>query len=219
MKTGKIELLVLVDRSGSMISIKKDIEGSFKQYLEDQKKVPGECNMTLVKFDDAYEVVYENKPIAEITEFVIEPRGGTALLDSLGKIIDETGARLSKTPEDDRPERVIVLVMSDGETNSDTIFTGEQVKQKIELQENSYNWKFIFIGCNFDSITAAKNIGISTNSSLNFCSNAASITGAFAAVSGATTYYRTNVNQFGTLSAVDQYVFSQAERDAANQNP
>lgn len=209
MKINKTEILALVDRSGSMSSIKNDIEGAFKNYLAEQKKLDGECYLTLAQFDTEYEVVYENRPIKEIDSFIINPRGGTALLDSLAKLIDDTGKRLNETKENDRPSKVVVLILSDGQTNSDNMVSAAQIKEKIKHQESKYSWSFIFIGTNFDAVTTGSDYGILKSSSLNFCNTTKGINAAFSAVNNATSFYRCCTNNS------DAYVFTQEERDAA----
>lgn len=207
----KTDILICLDRSGSMASIKKDIEGSFKEYIEKQKQLPGECRVTLSQFDTVYELVYENRLIQDISSITVDPRGGTALIDSLVKLIDDSGKRYNDMKPEDHPNSVVVLVLSDGETNSDKEFTKEQLKSRIELQQNSYSWQFIFIGCNFDSISAGNSYGINAGSSLNFANTSGGIAAAFCAVDNATTYYRSA----SFMKSGAAYVFSNEERAAA----
>lgn len=209
MKTNKTEILVLVDRSGSMESIKNDIEGAFKNYLAEQKKLDGECYLTLAQFDTQYEIVYENRPIKEIDSFTISPRGGTALLDSLARLVDDSGKRFSALKEEDRPAKVVVLILSDGETNSDRYTNASQIKEKIKHQESKYSWSFIFIGTNFDAVTTGADYGIACASSLNFANTTSGINAAFSAVNNATSFYRCSTD------LTRSYTFTDDERKAA----
>ena len=209
MKKDKTEIVIVLDRSGSMASIKKDIEGGFKTFLDKQKTLAGEAFITLYQFDTQYEKVYEAKNIQEINEIKIVPRGGTALIDALGRAIAETGERFNKTLESERAESVIVLVLSDGEENSSREFTMEKLKESVKHQESIYNWKFIFLGCNFDAIKAGAGYGLSRGSTLNFVATAAGIDASFNAVGNATSFYRSSTSKSAS------YDFSDAERGAA----
>ena len=107
-------LYFLLDRSGSMNSIVEDTVGGFDAFIAEQRKTPGECRVTLAQFDDAYEEVYADHPIADVPSLVLQPRGTTALLDSVARIVLDAGKRLAALPEDQRPGTVIVGIMTDG---------------------------------------------------------------------------------------------------------
>lgn len=209
MKTNKTEIIIIADRSGSMDQIKNDVEGGLKTYIEDQKKLGGDCTVTFVQFDTEYEKVFENKPINDVQDIKIQPRGGTALLDALGKTINDVGIRLAAMKEEDRPSQVNVLLVSDGQENSSKEFTNAKIKSMIELQSKTYSWKFNFLGCSgFDAVAVGNSYGIG-GQSINFATTKAGIANAFAAASNATSFYRCSTD----LSAA--YSYSQEERDAA----
>ena len=94
----------IIDRSGSMESIRSDAEGGFNAFIADQRAQSGECRVSLVQFDHKYEVVYEDKPIAKVPRLRITPRGSTAMLDAIGHTITSLGVRLANLPEDQRPD-------------------------------------------------------------------------------------------------------------------
>lgn len=96
-------IYLLLDRSGSMQSIKTDTEGGFAAFVEEQKRTDGECRVTLAQFDNHYDVVYADRPIADVPPLELQPRGSTALLDAMGKLITDAGARLADLPDDRRP--------------------------------------------------------------------------------------------------------------------
>ena len=106
-------LYVLLDRSGSMQSIKQDIVGGFDAFVAEQRRAGGECRMTLARFDNEYEQVFADRPIDEVGALELEPRGSTALLDSMGRLVVDAGARLAALPEHERPGTVVVAVMTD----------------------------------------------------------------------------------------------------------
>src|SRR4051812_27922369 len=103
MKENSTEIVFILDRSGSMSGIAADMRGGFATFVEEQKKLPGECLVTLTQFDDHYDVVYQGRPIAEVPALDLQPRGSTALLDAVGRTVDDVGARLAKMAKHDRP--------------------------------------------------------------------------------------------------------------------
>jgi hypothetical protein len=162
-------ITVILDRSGSMQPIDKDTCGGLNAFIEQQRKAEGRATMTLVRFNGTYELDYLDKPIGEVKPLVsLYPIGGTALHDAIGKTIDELGGRLSRLPEHERPGKVVVVIVTDGEENASKCFTSEQIKTKIEHQRHVYNWQFVFLGANQDAIANAKSIGISAALSANY---------------------------------------------------
>lgn len=208
MKKGKSEVIIVLDRSGSMLSIKSDMEGGFKTFLDKQKKEYGECFVSLYQFDDKYEAVFENKNIQELNEITIEPRGMTALLDAVGKTTNSVGERLSKTPEEERPETVIMAVITDGAENSSKEFTREQVKKLVEHQTTKYNWKYVFMGANQDAVMNGAGYGFQGGTSLSYGTSSQAISGAFHALASGVSCMRTAAS----------YSFSDGDRKAAMGN-
>ena len=158
------DVTVVLDRSGSMQSCRTDAEGGVNTFIEEQKKHPGECSFSLVEFDTEYNFVHKAKPIADVTPYKLVPRGSTALLDAVGRAINETGERLASTKEDDRPSLVVFVIVTDGMENSSKEFTRSQIKEMIERQRNEYNWQFTFLGANQDAFAEAGSIGIAAAS-------------------------------------------------------
>ena len=130
-------LYFLLDRSGSMQSIKSDIEGGFAAFVDEQRKGAGECRATLAQFDDVYEVVYADRPIADVPPLDLQPRNMTALHDAMGRLITDAGARLAALPESQRPGTVIVAIMTDGLENASKEWTGASIKALVSQQSNS----------------------------------------------------------------------------------
>lgn len=156
------DLTVVIDRSGSMASCKADAENGMNRFIRQQQELPGECVFSLVQFDTEYEAVHLAKSIREITpDYVLIPRNGTALLDSLGRAITETGVRLRDMPESNRPGLVVFVVITDGQENASKEFTRAKIKEMIEHQTNVYKWQFTFLGSNQDSFTEAGWMGFS----------------------------------------------------------
>lgn len=195
MKQGLTHIHFILDRSGSMDIIKKDTIGGFNNFLQKQKAAPGEATMTLVQFDtaNAYEVVIDRKPIAEAKELTSSsfmPRAGTPLYDAVGRGINELGKQLSDLPEEQRPEKVAFVILTDGEENSSREFTQAQVLEMIKHQTEKYSWQFMFLGANIDAISVAKGIGINPQAAMTFAANAIGTTSAYDGVARVMTCYR-----------------------------
>lgn len=164
MKLNFSDVTVVLDRSGSMQSCRTDAEGGVNSFIEEQKKHPGECAFSLVEFDTEYNFVHKAKPVAEVPPYTLVPRGSTALLDAVGRAINETGARLSATKEEDRPSLVVFVIVTDGQENASKEFNRSQIKAMIERQQKEYNWQFTFLGANQDAFAEASSLGIAAAS-------------------------------------------------------
>jgi hypothetical protein len=178
-------IAVLLDRSGSMESIKSDTEGGFNAFVQEQAKQPGEATVTLAQFDTEYEVVYANRAIADVGPLQLQPRGGTALYDAVGRLITDVGAELAARPEAERPGHVIVVVLTDGHENSSREWTGQAVSAVIKRQESEYSWDFVFLGANMDAVAVGQQMGFAADKSLTYD---ASPDGVAAAVGSASSY-------------------------------
>ena len=174
MNSNLTEIVCIVDRSGSMSSVREDAVAGFNSFLGDQKKQPGDANITLVLFNDGYEVVHDGRPIAGVdplNDQTYVPDGCTALLDAVGRSIDDVGKRLAATPEDERPGKVIVAILTDGLENASTDYTRERVFEMISHQHETYSWEFIFLAANQDAIAEGGKIGIKSDNSMNFAAS------------------------------------------------
>lgn len=153
-------LYFLLDRSGSMQSIKTDTEGGFAAFVEEQRRAVGECRVTLAQFDDQYEIVFADTPVANIDRINLQPRGSTALLDAMGRLITEAGAALAALPEDQRPGSVVVAIMTDGLENASREWTHPAVKALVEQQTTAYQWQFLYMGADQDAIDVGTGLGV-----------------------------------------------------------
>ena len=170
----KTDITIILDRSGSMDSVKSDTIGGFNSFLSEQQNVKGEASLSLVQFDDQYEVVYLDKDINsadKLTDATFQPRGSTALFDAVGRTINSVGQRLSALPENDRPDKVLLVVMTDGFENASREFNAAKVSEMINHQRNNYKWEFMFIGANQDAVLSAQAIGIPAAASLTYAAN------------------------------------------------
>jgi hypothetical protein len=175
MKKKYTHITFVIDRSGSMQSCWTDVVGGYKTFVGEQKKGEGDCTFTLVAFDNAYDVPLDFSDIKLVTENLdelkIAPRGGTALYDAIGRAISDTGAKLAALAEDDRPEKVIVVVQTDGQENCSHEYSSQLIKNMIKLQEETYNWSFMFLGANKEVCMSASTIlGFNPNSVAHYSS-------------------------------------------------
>lgn len=177
-------IAVLLDRSGSMESIRSDTEGGFNAFVEEQRNEPGEAMVTLAQFDTEYEVVYANRPIADVPPLQLRPRGMTALYDGVGRLIGDVGAGLAALPEAERPGHVIVVVMTDGHENSSVEWTHEAVSAAIKRQEAQYSWHFVFLGANMDAVAVGALMGFSADRSMTYDANDEGVVSALASTTG-----------------------------------
>lgn len=191
------EIIAVLDRSGSMVTIRADMEGGFDSFIDEQRKLSGECTVTLVQFDHLYESVYAGKALADVPPLRLEPRGMTALLDAIGRTIQVTGSRLSGTPETERPERVLFVIISDGQENASHEFSAERIVAMVRHQTDRYSWQFVYLGANQDAIAEAAKMGISV--AANFQANAAGTAQVLRGLNVGTSNYRSGQGYTGGL--------------------
>lgn len=157
------EIAYILDRSGSMQPMVEPAIAGFNRFLAEQRDAPGRARLTLVLFDDQYEVPCRSLPIEEVTELDITtyvPRNTTALLDAIGRTIDELGRQLAATPEPERPGQVVVAIFTDGLENASREYDMRRISEMIRHQREAYNWQFLFLGAYQDAIATAATMGI-----------------------------------------------------------
>lgn len=163
MKKDLTEIICVIDKSGSMGSKRSDAIGGFNRFLEDQKKEPGDAKFTLTLFDTEYKIVHNGtdiQAVSPLNEATYVPGGCTALLDAVGRTIDKVGERLTNTPENDRPERVIVVILTDGLENASKEYTRQQILDKITHQQEKYGWVFLYLGSDIQDVQFAQSVGV-----------------------------------------------------------
>jgi hypothetical protein len=216
MKQGLTDITIVLDRSGSMADIATDTIGGFNTFVEQQQLAPGDANLSLRQFDDKHDVVYSVMPIKYVPKLTAQtfmPRGSTALLDAIGMAITDIGARLTAVPESERPEKVIVVIITDGLENASSKFTRNQVFQMITHQQEVYKWAFTFIGASQDAIAEAGALGIHKISALNYAKSGKGANNAFAAASAGAV--RMRQGQTSVMSyTVDEQTAAMEEDDA-----
>jgi Mg-chelatase subunit ChlD len=186
MNNSLTEIVFVLDRSGSMEAMVEPAISGFNRLLREQQQVPGHARFTLVLFDDQYELPFHSVPIAEVVELDADtfvPRGSTALLDAIGRTIDDLGKKLAATPDQDRPNQVIIAILTDGEENASNHYTWADVAKRIRHQTEKYQWQFMFLGANQDAIATAGRMNIQAANTTNFAMNEHSYTSSKGALS------------------------------------
>jgi uncharacterized protein YegL len=163
MKKNVTELVFILDRSGSMAGLEADTIGGFNAMLAKQQKAEGEAIVTTVLFDHQYELLHDRinvKGISPMTEEDYEVRGTTALLDAIGFTIQKIVNVQKKTSEEERAEKVLFVITTDGMENASHEFTADKIKKMVQHQKEKYGWEFLFLGANIDAVTTAARFGI-----------------------------------------------------------
>src|SRR4051794_29405259 len=171
MKKNYSEIAFILDRSGSMDTCRNAAVDGFNHFLREQQQAEGLAKLTLVLFDDEYLVPVTSVPVQEVVPLTSEtyvPRNCTALLDAIGKTINQVGSRLAALPEESRPAQVIVAILTDGLENASREFTWKDVSERIRHQTEAYKWTFLFLGANQDAIATAAQINIGASNAANF---------------------------------------------------
>ncbi len=162
-KKNLTEIIVVLDRSGSMESMKSDAIGGFNAFIEKQKKQPGEARVTVALFDNEYELLENGTDINKVkplTNVTYVPRGSTGLLDAIGRSINDVASRIKKAPRIDRPERVIMIVITDGHENASREFRHDTITEMLKKQREDHKWEVLFIGADESSVKDASHIGL-----------------------------------------------------------
>jgi len=165
------EIAFILDRSGSMQSCRDAAIAGFNLFLREQQRLEGMVKLTLVLFDDEYLVPIDALPAAEVLPLDDQsyvPRGSTALLDAIGRTVNQLGSRLASLPESDRPGQVIFAILTDGLENSSQNYNWRQIAALIKHQSEKYQWTFLFLGANQDAIATAAQMNIAASNAATY---------------------------------------------------
>ena len=171
MKKNFTELIFILDKSGSMSGLENDTIGGFNSMLENQKAVDGECRITTVLFDNSHTLLHDRIDIHAVspmtnTEYFVG--GSTALLDAIGLTINNLVSVQRNTAEDYRADKVMFVIITDGEENSSREYSADKVHSMIEHEKEKYGWEFLFLGANIDAAKETARFGIGADRSVNY---------------------------------------------------
>lgn len=171
MRKGLTELVFILDRSGSMQGLEKDTIGGYNSLLKKQKKEKGDAIISTIIFDDVSQVLHDRKSIKKVKKLSDKDytvRGCTALLDAVGGAIHHIGNVHKYIREEDKPEKTMFVIITDGMENASHRYSAEQVKKMIEKKKKKQGWEFLFLGANIDAVETAANLGIAKERAVNF---------------------------------------------------
>ena len=194
MESQSRELVFIIDRSSSMSGLENDTIDGFNAILEEQQAVEGEAIVTTVLFNNRYELLHDRiniQAIAPLTREDYTVGGSTALLDAIGMTIHKIRKAQRATREEFRAEKVMFIIITDGQENASRHYTADMIRERIEHQRQKYGWEFIFFGANMDAIAEAGKIGIDADRALNYQADAFGTQSAYTAMSALSTTFRT----------------------------
>ena len=172
MKKNLTEIVFILDRSGSMYDMTADTIGGYNGFLAKQKLVEGEALISTVLFDDECNVLHDRVDIRRVeplTEKDYYVGGCTALLDAVGGAIHHMGNVHRYARPEDRPEKTIFVIITDGYENASKRYTYPRVRQMVKRQQEKYQWEFIFLGANMDAAEEAGHMGIRPERAMSYC--------------------------------------------------
>jgi uncharacterized protein YegL len=184
-------LCLVVDRSGSMQPIAKDMNGGIRTLMQEQWEQPGKVMIDVFTFDNTTEHVVKNVPLDDTShpDYVV-PRGSTALNDAIGLAVTTLGERFADMPEDERPATVVVVIVTDGQENASQEWTTDRVRALVTQQTDEYGWTFLYLAANVDAFATGAAFGIQATHSMAYTASGAGAQGMSAGASAAVTRTR-----------------------------
>ena len=193
MKKDVTELVFILDKSGSMGGLESDTIGGYNSMLAKQQAVEGECRITTVLFDNTYELLHDRhnlKEVGPISDKEYQVGGTTALLDAIGITINKIEKAQKQTAEEYRADKVLFVIITDGEENSSREYSAKKVKDKIEKQKKEFGWEFIFLGANIDAVETAGSFGISADRAVDFIADSKGLKKTYKVMADTVAMYR-----------------------------
>ena len=193
MKKDFTELVFILDRSGSMSGLESDTIGGFNSMLQKQRGLEGECRITTVLFDHSYKLLHDRidiRAVSPLTEKEYQVGGSTALIDAIGRTVNKLINVQKSTADEYRAEKVMFVIITDGEENSSIEYSAEKVRAMIEHEKEKYGWEFVFLGANIDAVQTAGRFGISADRAVDYLADSAGTTLNFEMMSQAVAQYR-----------------------------
>jgi len=206
-----VHYIFVIDRSGSMQSIRDDTQGGIVSFIDKQLEgVDGnKRTVSFYQFDTQFERVHDFDLLSEARSYKFVPRGQTALLDAVGNAVTEVGEKLKDMPEDRRPGYVMALIVTDGLENASKEYKKSQIKEMIEHQQNKYGWRFTYLGANQDAFAEASSIGIVAQSTISFAATSRGVRNTYDVLAASVSA--------GTVPTSSGIVYDSFQREAAVQ--
>lgn len=196
MKKDYCHIGIVLDSSGSMELIKNDIIGTFREFIKKQKELPGDCTFSLYSFNhDVIRLVdFEDLKKSE-KDFMADymPSGCTALYDGIGTAVSEIGKNLHKMDESNRPDKVLIAIITDGKENASKEYNHQKATEMIKEQKEKYNWEFLFLAANQDAMAVGSSFGLSSKNCMTFSADTSGVKNFTRSLSTYTTMYRSDV--------------------------
>ena len=212
----KTAILIILDRSGSMAypkGFREDMEGGMNTFITEQAKLPGKCRATVVQFDDKYEEVVVDAKLKDVPTIEIMPRGGTALLDAMGKSITNLRDHINSMPRAKRPAKIIVAIVTDGQENSSREWNKGKVSTLVKDLTDK-GWEFTYLGANQDAIAEATSLGIRTANAVTYTSKGATST--LSSFTNNASAYRSGIASDVSYSAAQRVAAVDGYEDGSN---
>ncbi|MBN2448921.1 MAG: VWA domain-containing protein [Lentisphaeria bacterium] len=224
MRKGYTHIAVILDRTGSMESIRDDTIGGFNAFLAQQKQEPGQATLTLVQFDtqDPYEVIHRCVPLADVPPLTREtfvPRASTPLLDAMGRGINDLEKSLADMPEDARPERIVLVIVTDGRENSSREFRKDQIAKMVREKQERDAWQFVFLSADMGAIHDAMDLGVRGVAAMAFVGTAEGTASAWASVSASCADYRSARRADASFTDADRDAQEAARKKHGRRRP
>ncbi len=201
MKKGLTELVFILDKSGSMSGLEADTIGGYNSMLSKQQAMEGECRITTVLFDNDSRLLHDRidlKAVSAMTDKEYAVGGSTALLDAIGRTIRKIGNVQKHTAEGFRAEKVLFVIITDGEENASREYSADRIREMIRRQKEEYGWEFIFLGANIDAVQTAGRFGIAPDRTADYLADSEGIGLNFSVMSAAVASFRQTGNVDGS---------------------
>ena len=187
------EMVFILDKSGSMYGREADTFGGFNAMIDKQREEEGEAIVSTILFCDESQVIHDRVPVREVgkmTDKEYRPGGCTALLDAIGDAVRHIRNVHTYAREEDRPDKTIFVITTDGLENASRRYSYEDVKKLIEERQEKDGWEFLFLAANIDAVGIAARVGIREDRAVDFVCDATGLETNYSCVGEAISSYR-----------------------------
>jgi hypothetical protein len=188
-----VKIINIIDKSGSMKDMLDAAINGFNSFLEEQKSVEGKALVSTILFNSDYQILYENMDIQNCTYFNKEnyvPKNSTALYDSIGRTLENEVDRLGGMSIEERPEKTLCIILTDGFENASKNYSQQKIKTMITEMREDFKWEFLFLGADENASLTAQSMGISAGNSYAFMNTNDGLKDAYRGISNSSKVYR-----------------------------